>query len=358
MNTSLKQFKSRAFTIVELLIVIAIIGILAGLSIITYSGVQKQAIDKSILSDISAIESEIARYSTNNGGNLGSAVAWYSGGSANSNIDFIVSKNNVIDVVSNTGLYCIRGYNPASTKNSITNSYAVGSTPDACTVLNPSVVAGGDGEQSLLGWWKLNGDALDSSGNGNHGAQYSATSSTGANGVANGAYSYDGLSSQTVIADSATISPTGSMSVSLWAKPSVINGSLRGIISKDVSSGISNAPYEIALDPSNRFYWRTVNASNATSVSVVCTQVTVVAGTWYHIAVTFNGATMRIFVNNQQCTNTASATGIADTAGPLRFGQQKDTYDRWFGGNIDDVRLYNKALSAAEVTSIYGAGAQ
>src|SRR5439155_230474 len=71
--------------------------------------------------------------------------------------------------------------------------------------------------------------------------------------------------------------------------------------------------------------------------------------TWTHLAVTYDGATLRLFVNGTQ-VNTTPATGSLQTVTtPLRIGN--NTYGESFQGRIDDVRIYNRAQTAAEIQS-------
>ena len=130
---------SKAFTIVELLVVIVVIGILAAISIVAYNGVQQKAFDNAVLSDLDGVESEISRYASKNSGVYGSAVNWYSGDGLNANIQFTPTKGNVIDVVASFNDYCVRIYNSsAATYKTITTSAKRGSSPTACSNLSPS----------------------------------------------------------------------------------------------------------------------------------------------------------------------------------------------------------------------------
>ncbi|MBI2592113.1 prepilin-type N-terminal cleavage/methylation domain-containing protein [Candidatus Saccharibacteria bacterium] len=64
---SLKRATSRGFTIVELLIVIVVIGILAGLVIVTYGGIQSKARDDERKTDVKALQSQLEVYQAQNG---------------------------------------------------------------------------------------------------------------------------------------------------------------------------------------------------------------------------------------------------------------------------------------------------
>jgi Tfp pilus assembly protein PilE len=207
----------------------------------------------------------------------------------------------------------------------------------------------------LLGWWKTNGNANDSVGSGN-GTVIGATLTTGQDGAADGAYSFNGSSNEITVPDSVPLSPTTAASVTAWAKPASIPASTKGIVSKDISGAIANPPYALQLIAAG-FNWTIDNAAN-TTVTVSCSDVTPIAGTWYHLAGTFDGSLMRIYVNGELCSNTASQTNIADTTGLLRIGQQKTGQNRWFQGDIDDVRVYNRSLSLSEIETLYNGSAR
>ena len=102
------------FTIVELIIVVAVIAVLAMVVIVGYNGLQNNARDKSLLSDIDAVESELARYAVKNGGKYDSSLNWDSSSAANQNIRFVPTSGNIILVSGYGDSYCVRAYNPAS----------------------------------------------------------------------------------------------------------------------------------------------------------------------------------------------------------------------------------------------------
>jgi prepilin-type N-terminal cleavage/methylation domain-containing protein len=129
------------FTIIELLITIAIIGILSAVITVSYGGIQRKATDDSILADLNRMDTAQTayglRYNT-------VGKAYYSGlpeGIYDTELDFKPSKDNIIDVVINDSDYCIRGYNFGANKNSIDNAFKKESTPGACDVLVASAAA-------------------------------------------------------------------------------------------------------------------------------------------------------------------------------------------------------------------------
>jgi prepilin-type N-terminal cleavage/methylation domain-containing protein len=147
----MKRVHSNGFTIVELIIVVAVIGILAAVVIVAYNGIQGSARDNAVLSDAQGVEAEVARFATANAGryyvDASNNVTWYSQGTANANVSFSPSSGNIIDVVSTTNDYCIRVYNPASsTYKSLDSAATKGSSGSSCATLVASDEAVDDAE--------------------------------------------------------------------------------------------------------------------------------------------------------------------------------------------------------------------
>jgi hypothetical protein len=69
---------------------------------------------------------------------------------------------------------------------------------------------------------------------------------------------------------------------------------------------------------------------------------------WTHLAFTYDGATFRIFVNGVQVATRAQAGAISASAQVLRIGGNS-VWGEYFQGRIDEVRIYNRALTQAEI---------
>jgi len=70
--------------------------------------------------------------------------------------------------------------------------------------------------------------------------------------------------------------------------------------------------------------------------------------TWTHLATTYDGANLRLYVNGTQAATTALTGAKAVSTGPLKIGGNA-LWSEWFAGLIDDVRIYDRALSATEI---------
>ena len=69
---------------------------------------------------------------------------------------------------------------------------------------------------------------------------------------------------------------------------------------------------------------------------------------WSHLAATFDGSTVRLFVNGVQAGSLAFSGSMAASTGVVAAGWER-RLGEWFAGLIDEVRVYSRALSASEI---------
>lgn len=135
-----KKF-NKGFTVVEIMIVVVIIAILSMISIVSYNNIAAKTNDAQVKADMDKIASALALYSADHKTPAGKA--YYSGNGYDSELDFAASDGVVIDVVTNSDGYCIRGYSAKGTITNIDDAYERGSVIEICNTLGPSVEAGG-----------------------------------------------------------------------------------------------------------------------------------------------------------------------------------------------------------------------
>ena len=199
--------------------------------------------------------------------------------------------------------------------------------------------------------------AVDGSGNNNNGTIAGATRVTGQTGFG-GALQFNGSSSIVNIAHSASLALTNGMTLEAWVNPSAnagtsVNDGWRTVIMKERSTtGLAYGLYSNDGDsnPSRpagyiRNNGTDVEATNGPAVPI---------GVWTHLAVTYDGTTLRLYVNGVLRNSVAASGGIAASTAPLRIGGNtvfSVPGTEYFAGLIDEVRIYNRALSAAEITA-------
>src|SRR5262249_17802776 len=72
------------------------------------------------------------------------------------------------------------------------------------------------------------------------------------------------------------------------------------------------------------------------------------ASTWAYLTETYDGSTLRLYINGTQVASTAHTGAIASSTNPLQIGGDS-LYGQNFAGLIDEVRVYNVALTAAQI---------
>ncbi len=198
----------------------------------------------------------------------------------------------------------------------------------------------------LVGAWGFNEGSgttvADASGNGNGGAITGATWT--ASGRYGSALTFNGTSNTVTVNDAPTLDLTNGMTIEAWVYPTTISG-WRTVLMKETSGGLAWTLYgnDNASHPA-----MTVNTGGSDQALAGVQQLA--ANTWTHVASTYDGATLRLFVNGTQVSSRALTGNLIVTTGALRIGGNA-VWGEYFAGRIDDVRIYNRALTAAEIQS-------
>ena len=209
--------------------------------------------------------------------------------------------------------------------------------------------------QGLVGYWSFNEGtstvALDYSGNKNKGTLVNGPAWV--NGKRGKALNFDGVNDfvDANPSNGNNLDISGPLTVTAWVKTNSL-GTFQTIISKH--TGGSNANYLIWIENQNRF--QTYASPGGISTNVMGTTVAK-KNTWYHVAELWDGAFLRLFVNGVQEGTPASGSGnVGVTIKDVAIGSESYGGSNFFNGLIDEVRVYNRALSADEIQKLYNAG--
>ena len=174
----------------------------------------------------------------------------------------------------------------------------------------------------------------DSSGQSNTGTIAGATWTT--NGKFGSALSFNGTSAWVTIADANSLDLTTGMTIEAWVNPSSGTG-WRSVVLKETSGGLAYALYSANNGSRPAGYVHTHDDVGVTGTAAVP------LNSWTHLALTYDGATLRLYVNGILVRST-SGHGAAASAGALRIGGNS-VWGEYFRGLIDEVRIYNRALT-------------
>jgi hypothetical protein len=149
--------------------------------------------------------------------------------------------------------------------------------------------------------------------------------------------------------------PTSPMTVELWAYKTS-TALVQHILGKREICIASRINYQMAdVDPESPYpFSHGLHFNNRAvddSVSEVTTGVTLSLDTWTHLAATFDGSTLRFYIDGALAGSAAGTLG-ATTTGPFRMGTS-GTCSAGFGGLIDEVAIYDRALTIEEIQRHY-----
>jgi hypothetical protein len=203
--------------------------------------------------------------------------------------------------------------------------------------------------KGLVAYYPFNGNAKDDSGNGNRGEVFGAELSLDRHSNIDGAYSFNG---QTVISAKhhETLHLEGPMTVSVWIKPSTLDVDYQRIIQKSNETyglGYGMAIWNGGPLAFSRFQDSKYAAGDGHHVVVA---YGLVLDKWQQVVAIWDND-YKIFINGSSIplrTHPYSFDGNAGSDLLIGKGQHGA-----FKGSIDDVRIYNRALSAEEVKALY-----
>lgn len=188
---------------------------------------------------------------------------------------------------------------------------------------------------SLVSWWQAEGNALDSSGSNDGTLVNSVGFATGKIGKA---FSLSGGFVR--FADNASLDITGQMTISAWIKPNATNANR--IVDKITAGGGDGYLLDL-LGGKLRMIAHGGAASSSVSIST---------GVFSHVAGVYDGSIIKVYVNG---VLEGSSNFIGNTLGnahPLRIGVDSTESANFFSGLIDDVHIYNHALSSTEIQNM------
>ncbi len=202
-------------------------------------------------------------------------------------------------------------------------------------------------EKGLVAYYPLNGNADDASGNGNNGSVVGAKSCKDRFGNANAAFRFNGVDNY-ISFKSVPLTKLDNWSLSAWMNPSSINQYAMvvclGFDDGNTGDGFAFGITTGSFNPGNHL------TGVLGGVKWIPTEYTFSSpDVWYHVVMLRNDGVTKFYVNGVQTANTESSTPLA----PTTFTIGSASGIRFFKGMIDDVRIYNRALSDSEIQSIY-----
>lgn len=201
----------------------------------------------------------------------------------------------------------------------------------------------------LIAHWTANGTPNDSSGNGHHGTLINGTG-YGAGAIGQ-AFLFDGVNDYFTAPGDLALQPS-TISVAMWINAAPASG-LRLVAdsSHGGSGGVNQAGWALQLNAADQLDF--VYGNGSVFPSVVSTTA-VADDTFHHLVAILNGTSMQIYVDGSlDATATYSGTPSPSTAnsGNIQLGNHYQ-FSRPLDGLLDDIRIYNHALSQSEISAL------
>ena len=198
----------------------------------------------------------------------------------------------------------------------------------------------------LLSYYPFNGNGNDLSPFNNHLTNNGATPTADRFGNANAAYDFDGISSfLTRTNPSYTFNSTSTFTVSFWYKR--VNTASLGIPIMHATTASGNFVWIFQLASLNMQF-----GTNKQGSAWIWAQSTTTTDVWTHIVMVYNAGQMTLYKDNVAvATGTFNHTAVSSTTLPLLIG--KGVGGSHFYGQIDDIGIWNRALSQCEINDLY-----
>ncbi len=210
-------------------------------------------------------------------------------------------------------------------------------------------------DSSLVGYWKLNtanstNHTLDSTSYKNDGKLYNfpcaPTTCNFTSGKAGNALSFDGVNDYVDAGNAASLNITNAITMQAFVK--LNNLQWNGYVAK-------TSTYWIGRDQDANKFWMRLNTP-AGWKDVYSTTIPV-TGIWYDLVGTYDGTTLKLYVNgNLESTTVYSGTITANSGNNVFIGGVDTTPTYPTNGTIDEVMIFSKALSADEIRQLYYRG--
>ena len=205
----------------------------------------------------------------------------------------------------------------------------------------------------LVGWWGFNGNAQDGSGNGNHGTVNGATLTTDRFGNQNSAYDFDGINDNISFSN---VPFVNQITISFWINIPFDGGGIT--IVQNSPFFPYNTSFATSSRPSN--YHQYILYSNncpLTTQNYYLNQSGSIVNSWHNLIYTIdNNSDCRLYYDGlfQGLYDGSNFENCSNSNTNLRFGGNWVTHDpQWFKGNLDDLGIWNRALTQQEITNLY-----
>jgi|LSQX01.2.fsa_nt_gb hypothetical protein len=202
----------------------------------------------------------------------------------------------------------------------------------------------------LMAYYPFNGNTMDESGKANHAEIFGPVLTTDRDSNINSAYLFDGIDDYIEVYANQYINPKNEISLIAWINPT-INGNDFDHIFTVVYNGnyVPYSAYNVCKLKDKMTFWLTTDESP--KEDFVESVSTIIANNWYHVACTYDGNSMKLYINGILEASRPKTGEIQYKNASLKFGHA--VKNQFLTGKLDEMRIYSKALTEKEIKQLY-----
>ncbi|WP_317899356.1 LamG-like jellyroll fold domain-containing protein [Aurantibacillus circumpalustris] len=205
---------------------------------------------------------------------------------------------------------------------------------------------------SLTACYALDGNALEPINNLNGTLGSAVTPTVNRFSVTNSAYFFNGTSNSYIeLPDNPLLKPSNAISFSVWLKPNSNSG--RHIIYTKNNQSFNFEAYQLCILLGSPVF--RLNKANNSNNDIAVSSTTITPGTWYHVAGSIDNSAVKLYINGVlEGSVTSTFSGFDYEVGKkVYLGDSHETFSYPYLGTMDNLRFYNRTLTATEVNLLY-----
>jgi hypothetical protein len=212
----------------------------------------------------------------------------------------------------------------------------------------------------LVGWWPFNGNAIDESINSNDGTVNGATLSSDRFGNSNSAYFFDGVNGSIDVLNnpSLNLENPNEFTFCYWINATSLSSSkISFILIKQTSGGINQDGFNSGVDIAFNSTCRIQNGTSTSSFTFGSPSNSITTQNWIFVCQVWNGNEGKTYLNNNLVSQTQGTAVAGNNTSDLKFGRPEflGSNSKVFHGKIDDIGIWNRALTEQEISNLYNA---
>ena len=203
----------------------------------------------------------------------------------------------------------------------------------------------------LVSVWHMNNDWTDSFGN-NDGSPSGVTFDASEKKLGSHAGYFDGVDDYTLFGADSSLKPTDAFSISMWFRNEFTGA---GLLMASRANSSATTGYLLFFGQNQLYFLTSTTGSSWTTVFT--SDSTLLSNTWYHMVVTWESGSQKMYLDNVLQSNSGNASGsLVYDSGEIHIGANYPDLTSDYKGQMDELIFWNRALDAEDVAELWNSG--